>query len=157
MSPDPRTRTGPVGELFDRRLQLDLYAALTRDMGPSFRVRVASGWDQHERWTGRLLELGSGHPRLAVSLPFLPDDGLAGERTEATLITILAALGLGPDDCGDVSVDDRRPATTGAELAEEPPFTDEVLDWLDDLLSSPSGLHRRTTTRLGPFARHRNW
>ena len=118
-------------------MQLDLHAALTRDLGASFRVRVASGWHGHERWTGRLLELCSRHPRLSVSLPFVPDDGLRGERTEATLLALLADIGLGPEDCGDVSVDDDRPAAAGPELAGEPPFTDEVLDWLDALLVSP--------------------
>jgi hypothetical protein len=136
-SRDPRDRTGPIGDLFDRRMQADLHAALARDLGASFQVRVAAGWHAHERWTGRLLELSSRHPRLSVSLPFLPDDGVHGERTEATLLALLVSIGLGPDDCGDVSVDDDRPPARGPELLGEPPFTDEALDWLEDLLLSP--------------------
>jgi hypothetical protein len=55
--------------------------------------------------------LGSGRvtvdgdrPRLSVSLPFLPDDELRGDRTEACLIALLARTGRTADDCGDVSV-----------------------------------------------------
>jgi glycosyltransferase involved in cell wall biosynthesis len=136
-SRDPRDRTGPIGDLFDRRMQADLHAALARELGASFQVRVAAGWHAHERWTGRLLELSSRHPRLSVSLPFLPDDGVHGERTEATLLALLASIGLGPDDCGDVSVDDDRSPARGPELLGEPPFTDEALDWLEELLRSP--------------------
>jgi glycosyltransferase involved in cell wall biosynthesis len=137
VSPDPRAVTAPLGNLFDRRMQLDLYAALSRDVATSFLVRVGARWDQHEQWTGRLLQLCTSHPRLTVSLPFLPDDGLRGERTEAALIRLLASVGQGPDDCGDVSVEADRPSATGAELNGEPPFTDDVLDWLEQLMASP--------------------
>jgi hypothetical protein len=136
-SPDPRQLTGPLGELFDSRMRSDLQAAVSRDLGPSFRVRVGSEWHEHEEWTTRLLELCSTHPRLSVSLPFLPDDELRGDRTEACLIALLARTGRTAEDCGDVSVDSRRPPQTGPEFTGELPFTDEALDWLEGLVSSP--------------------
>ena len=136
-SPDPGQLTGPLGELFDTVLQSDLLAAFSRDEGPSFRVRVAPRWHEHQDWTSRLLELASAHPRLSVSLPFLPDDGLHAERTEATLVALLGRTGQTPENCGDISVDGQRPRRNGPELTGELPFTPEALDWLEALVSSP--------------------
>jgi hypothetical protein len=138
-SPDPRSLAEPLGELFDDRMRSDVFAALSRGLGPSLRVRVAPQWQEHEGWTSRLLELCNNHPRLSLSLPFIPGDGLQGNRTEARLIALLARTGRTPEDCGDISVDGQRPVQTGSgpELAGELPFTDEALDWLEELLISP--------------------
>ena len=134
---DPRGLLTPLGELFDDTMRSDVFAALSRRLGSSFRVRVAPLWHDHEEWTSRLLELCGTHPRLAVSLPFLPDDGPSGDRTETDLIALLARAGRTPEDCGDLSGDSRRPARNGPELNGELPFTDEALDWLEQLVSSP--------------------
>jgi hypothetical protein len=88
------------------------------------------------RGSGRVTVDGD-RPRLSVSLPFLPDDELRGDRTEACLIALLARTGRTADDCGDVNVDSRRPPQTGPEFTGELPFTDEALDWLEGLVSSP--------------------
>jgi glycosyltransferase involved in cell wall biosynthesis len=136
-SPDPRLLTGCLGEQFDSVLQADLFAAVGRTVDSPFRVRVASGWEQHLTWTARLLELSSAFPRLAVSLPFLPGDGRRGEQTEALVLDLLARAGRTPEDCGDISVDSRRPPSTGLELTGEPEFTDEALDHLEQLVGSP--------------------
>jgi hypothetical protein len=134
---DPRSLMQPLGDLFDGTMRSDLLAALCRAEGPSLRVRVGPPWQEHEGWTSRLIELCSTHPRLSVSLPFLPGDGLDGERTEARLIALLDRAGLTPEDCGDISVDSQRPPRTGPEMAGDLPFTDEALDWLEQLLISP--------------------
>ena len=134
---DPRSLMQPLGDLFDSTMRSDLLAALCRDEGPSIRVRVAPPWQEHDGWTSRLLELCSTHPRLSVSLPFLPGDGLDGERTEAHLVALLDRSGLTPEDCGDISVDSTRPPKKGPEMAGDLPFTDEALDWLEQLVASP--------------------
>jgi glycosyltransferase involved in cell wall biosynthesis len=136
-SPDPRHIARGLGPLFDERMEADLLAVLSRGAQPPFLVRVAPGWGRHEEWTSRLLELCRAHPRLAVSLPFLPGDDLEGTGTEATLITLLAGIGRTAADCGEISVDALRPHHTGPELAGDAQFTDEVLDWLARLMASP--------------------
>jgi hypothetical protein len=136
-SPDPRQMMGPLGELFDSTMQSDTFAALSRDLGPLFRVRVATTWEEHDGWTSRLLELCSTHPRLSVSLPFLPVDDLDGRTTEARLIELLARAGRTPEEAGNLSVDSGRPHQNGPELTGELPFSDEALDWLEQLLISP--------------------
>ena len=135
-SPDPRRLVGCLGDLFDGTMQSDLLAALSRDEGPSYRVRVSRGWDQHPEWTCRLLELSSTCPRLVVSLPFLTGDGRQGGRTEALVVALLARIGRTPQDCGDIRVESQRPRVTGPELPGELQFTDESLDLLDQLLNS---------------------
>jgi hypothetical protein len=134
---DPRHLMGPVGNLFDATMQSDLLAALCRGSGPSLRVRVGAPWQDHAEWTSRLIALCSTHSRLSVSLPFLSGDGHDGERTSTRLVGLLARAGRTPEDCGDISVDSRRPPQTGPELAGDLPFTDEALDFLERLLSSP--------------------
>ena len=134
---DPRSLMQPLGDLFDSTMRSDLLAALCRDEGPSLRVRVAPSWHEHEDWTSHLLELCSTYPRLSVSLPFLPGDGLDGERTEVHLVALLDRSGLTPEDCGDISVDSVRPPKDGPEMAGDLPFTDEALEWLEQLLASP--------------------
>jgi hypothetical protein len=136
-SPDPLETVGPLGHLLDSQMQADLQAALARGAEAPFRVRVASGWEEHEEWTSRLLGLCSTHPRLAVSLPFLAGDDLHGTRTEATLIALLAGIGRTPEDCGDISVEVSRPHQPGPGLPGDAPFTDEVLDRLARLMASP--------------------
>lgn len=136
-SPDPRQMAGPIGHLFDGRMRSDLLAALFRGVESPFRVRVASGWEEHEEWTSRLLGLCGSHPRLSVSLPFLPGDEFDGTRTEATLVALLAGIGRTVDDCGEISVDVARPHQIGPELAGDAPFTDQALDWIAQLMASP--------------------
>jgi len=136
-SPDPRHIARGLGPLFDERMEADLLAALSRGAESPFLVRVAPGWGRHEEWTSRLLGLCSAHPRLAVSLPFLPGDDLEGTGTETTLLALLAGIGRTAADCGEISVDALRPHHPGPELTGDAPFTDEVLDWLARLMTSP--------------------
>ncbi|MGY1680802.1 glycosyltransferase [Geodermatophilus sp. SYSU D01176] len=136
-SPDPRHIARGLGPLYDDRMEADLLAGLSRGAESPFLVRVAPGWGRHEEWTSRLLELCSAHPRLAVSLPFLPGDDLEGTGTETTVLALLAGIGRTAADCGEISVDALRPHHTGPELAGDAPFTDEVLDWLARLMTSP--------------------
>jgi hypothetical protein len=136
-SPDPQRLAGPLGELFDAQLEADLLAVSSRSTAEPFRVRVAPGWEEHEEWTGRLLELSSTHPRLAVSLPFLRGDDFQGTRTEATLVRLLEGIGRTPADCGEVSVEVSRPHQPGPGLPDDAPFTGELLDWLARLMASP--------------------
>ena len=126
----------PLGDLFDSPMRSDLHAALCRDEGPSLRVRVAPSWHEHEGWTSHLLELCSPHPRLSVSLPFLPATGstASGRRPPSS-------------PCSTGADSPRRTAGTsawtasvrqdGPEMAGDLPFTDEALEWLEELLASP--------------------
>ena len=100
-------------------------------------MRVAPGWEDHEGWTSRLLDLCSTHPRLSVSLPFLRGDDFDGTRTQTTLIALLAGIGRTADDCGDISVEVSRPHQSGPGLPGDAPFTDGVLDQLEWLMTSP--------------------
>lgn len=136
-SPDPRAGAEPLGDLFDDQMQMDLLAASSRAAGSPFRVRVAPGWEDHEGWTSRLLDLCSTHPRLSVSLPFLRGDDFDGTGTGTTLIALLAGIGRTADDCGDISVEVSRPHHSGPGLSGDAPFTDEVLDQLEWLMTSP--------------------
>jgi glycosyltransferase involved in cell wall biosynthesis len=136
-SPDPRFLVGPLGDLYDDGMRLDLFALLQRDEGPSLHLRVAEGWDEHTGWTSRLLDLAESHPRLRVSLPFAADDDVAGSRTSGLLVSLLDALGQSPEDCGDIHVETTPPRDARPSVGQGLPFTDDALDWLERLLSSP--------------------
>jgi len=136
-SPSPAQLVGPLRDLCDASMHADLFAALSRDLGPSLLLRVAPGWGEHQTWTGRLVTLASQHPRLCVSLPFLDGDERDGRRTRATLMTVLDGIGLGPEDCGDINVDSSRPVTLGPKVSDELPFTDEAFAWLEQIVRSP--------------------
>jgi hypothetical protein len=134
---EPGAATGPLGELFDRGLQADLFAVLHRDRGPSLTVRVTPGWEEHPAWTTRLLQLAGAQPRLAVSLPFAATDDAQGTRTAAHVAELLDGIGQTPETCGDISVDTTAPRHPEPRVAEELPLVPEALDWLEGLLSSP--------------------
>lgn len=136
-SPDPRAVADPLPDLADARSHRDLFVVMSRDLGPVVQVRVAPGWQDHEAWLARLLELCATRPRLAVSVPFLLDDDRAGSRTEAHLLAVLAGLGRDGDDCGALSVDTHRPSHDGPTVAGDLPPEPGALDWLEALVDSP--------------------
>ena len=115
----------------------DLFAAGTRDEGPSLSVRISPSWEHRPEWTRRLLALARTYPRLAVSLPFAADDDAEGSRTVALLTALLALDGSTTDDCGDISLDADAPAATGPAIAGAVVLTSEALDELEALLTSP--------------------
>ena len=133
---DPRAWAGPLGELYDHTLSGDLSAALSRGRASSIQVRVAEHWDQHPAWTSRLLALAGDRPRLRVSMPFLPGDDVEGSRTVARLTGLLAGIGRTTDDCGDIALETQAPRTP-IGLTEELAFSDDILDRLTALVSSP--------------------
>ena len=110
---DPRRLMQPLGDLFDSTMRSDLLRrAAPRPRDLRLRVRVAPPWQEHDgRGPAACSSSCSTYPRLSVSLPFLPGDGLDGERTEAHLVALLDRSGLTPEDCGDISVDSVRPPT----------------------------------------------
>jgi hypothetical protein len=135
-SPNPRMLTAPLGRGFDRRLECDLLAGLYRDLGPSLQIRVAPGWQGQAAWMSRLLALAAAHPRLRVSLPFLDGDDVRGTRSVGCLTELLAGLGQGPDDCGDIRLENHA-SQNGLAFSEELAFTDDALDQIEGLVSSP--------------------
>ena len=136
-SPDPLTALGPLDDLADERLRADVFAVSHRDSGPFLTVRAARGWEDHGAWTSRLLALAGDHSRLAVSLPFAADDDVAGSRSAAVLVDLLAGLGQTPEDCGEISVETDAPRDAVPSVAGELPLSTEALDWLEQLLCSP--------------------
>ena len=137
VSLDPRQFVGPLGNLFDRTMGMDLLAALLRGEGSSIQVRVASGWPAEPARTARLLELAAEHRRLTVSLPFLPDDDARGTRSVARLTELLAAVGQTTEDCGDIRLETTMPSRGALSLNGELSLTDDALDRLQALLASP--------------------
>jgi glycosyltransferase involved in cell wall biosynthesis len=133
---EPSGVLAPLDHLDDDQLRADAFAVSNRHRGPSLSVRIAPGWEREPAWTARLLALASDHPRLAVSLPFVPDDDVAGSRSTAVLVELLAGVGLTPESCGDISVDTHAPQTLPS-VSGELPATTEALDWLERLISSP--------------------
>jgi hypothetical protein len=132
----------PLDHLDDDQVRADAFAVSNRHRGPSLSVRIAPGWEREPAWTARLLALASDHPRLAVSLPFVPDDDVAGSRSTAVLVELLAGVGLTPESCGDISVDTHAPQTLPS-VSGALPATTEALDWLERLISSPGWELRR--------------
>lgn len=128
---DPRAMAAPLGELYDSTLAGDLNAALLRDQRSSVQVRVAPQWEDDPAWTTRLLDLAATHPRLKVSLPFVPDDDAQGTRSVARLMEMLARLGQTPDDCGDIELDSDAPSS-----ALTLPRTEEALERVEKLVAS---------------------
>jgi glycosyltransferase involved in cell wall biosynthesis len=135
-SPDPRTMVGHLGDLFDSTMECDLLAGLFRSLSPSLLVRVASEWQGEPARTTRLLALAAAHPRLTISLPFVEDDDVQKTRSVAGLTTLLAGLGQTPDDCGDIRLEAHAAYTT-ASVRWEVRLTDEALDRLERVVSSP--------------------
>jgi len=136
VSPHPYHQAGPLGELFDNRMKGDLIAVSRRAGGSSLTLRVVDGWERHADWTTRLLALAGTHPRLTVSLPFVPDDDVHGSRSSDRLVGMLADLGQSPEDCGDVRVESAVPQDAGRSLIGDLPFAAESLDWVEAVLTS---------------------
>ncbi|WP_346621874.1 hypothetical protein [Blastococcus montanus] len=135
-SADPRAAVVPLGDLYDGTLEGDLTAALLRGRGSSLQVRVAPRWADHPAWTARLLALAAARPRLRVSMPFVPDDDVHGTASITLLTGLLAGLGRTTDDCGDIGLENQAPHAA-VSLAGELQFTEEALDRLGKLVSSP--------------------
>jgi glycosyltransferase involved in cell wall biosynthesis len=136
VSHDPRALVLALGELYDATMEGDLQALLLRGKGSSVQVRVAQRWADHPAWTARLLALAAARPRLRVSMPFLPGDDVSGTRTVARLTELLATVGLGLEDCGDVSLEHSAPPAAVA-LPGELIYSDDALDRLEALAGSP--------------------
>jgi glycosyltransferase involved in cell wall biosynthesis len=128
--------THVLGEQPDGELLADLFAVANRAEGESLSVRVEAGWEHQPAWTTRLLALARRYPRLAVSLPFIAGDD-TGTAGVAQLSQLLARLGQGLDDCGDIGLDAVAPETSGPSLRGELSHLDEALDRLEALVSSP--------------------
>lgn len=153
VSPDPRHLVGPLGDLYDRTMHLDLLASLLRDAAPSLQVRVAPGWHRAPAWTGRLLALAAEHRHLTVSLPFADGDDAEGSASVAALTAVLAGLGQSTDDCGDICLEST-PSPAAASLDAELSPTPGALDELEALLSSPcwQAADLRTGIPAGPVS-----
>lgn len=136
VSPDPRQLAGPLGDLFDATMEMDLLAAVLRGTSASFQVRVEPNWQQLGVPMTRLLGLAAAHPRMTVSLPFVQDDDAQGSLSVARLTELLAALGLTPDDCGDLRLE-TTPGRAELSLNGELQLSDDALDRLEALASSP--------------------
>lgn len=136
-SPEPLSALGPLEDLDDAQLRADVFAVSNRDRGPHLTVRIAAGWEEERARTSRLLSLAGAHPRLAVSLPFTASDDVAGSRSSAILVELLADLGQTPEDCGEIRVEAPPARPVIPSVAGELPLTTEALDWLEQLLCSP--------------------
>lgn len=136
VSPDPRSLAGPLGDLFDPTLEMDLLAALHRDRSASFQVRVAPNWQDVAEPMTRLLGLASAHRRMTVSLPFVPDDDAQGTLSVAHLTGLLATLGQTTDDCGDIRLEST-PRPADLSLNGELQLSEDALDRLEAFASSP--------------------
>lgn len=136
-SPHPGTTVAALGDLFDPEMQADLVAAFHRDADVPLVVRVAPGWERDTDWTGRLLALASAHPRLCVSMPFVPGDDVQGTASTALVTGLLAAIGQSPESCGDIRVEGHAPRGLPRFVEGELPPSSTVLDWLATVLSSP--------------------
>jgi hypothetical protein len=134
---DPRQFTGPLGDLFDPTMEMDLLAALLRGEGSSIQVRIAPTWQDRTAWTTRLLAIAAEYSRLTLSLPFLPDDDAQGTRSVARLTELLAAVGQTTEDCGDIRLETTMPSRGALSLNGELSLTDDALDRLQALLASP--------------------
>ncbi|WP_448614104.1 hypothetical protein [Modestobacter sp. URMC 112] len=137
-SPDPLSALGPVEHLDDEDLRADVFALAHRDLGRHLTVRIQPGWEGDPARTSRLLDLAAAHPRLAVSLPFVADDDVAGSRSSAVLVDLLAGLGQTPEDCGEIRVESQVPRDAVPRVTGELPLSTEALDWLERLVGSPS-------------------
>ena len=128
---DLRTVCAPVADAADPDVveQLLLSAAI-RD-GSREAVRVRSGWEHHPEWTGRLTRLASRSERLVVSMPLSGDDDGTGERSALALTRILAANGLDPSTCGDLTLEAGDAASFMPASPTELDFTAEALDRLE--------------------------
>ena len=135
-SHDPRALVVALGDLYDATLECDLNAGLLRGRAATLQVRVAAGWTGHPAWTARLLALAAGTPRLRVSMPFAEGDDAHGTASVARLTEVLAGVGLTTDDCGDVGLENTAPHAA-LSLPGELQFTDEALDRLGKLITSP--------------------
>jgi hypothetical protein len=99
-------------------------------------ARAAEGWEDHPAWTKRLLALAGGHERLTASFPFVRDDDAEGTRSVGRLTALLTEIGLTTENCGDVRLE-ADPSGSGRTLDNETPFSDDALDGLERLVSSP--------------------
>jgi len=131
------TALGTLGTVADTEVQADAYAVDATWVGTPFTVRVAPGWEAHPGWTTRLLRLGAEHPHLCASLPTVGGDDPQGTATSALLVELLAGLGLTPEDCGDVVVEDAVTTATGAAPAVPLALTGQALDDVETVLRSP--------------------
>lgn len=129
--------TPPLGDLYDDALRMDVFAALNRDADASLTVRAAAGWERDADWVSELLVLAEQHPRLTVSLPFIPGDDRAGSQTTAVLVQVLASIGQTPENCGTIAVETAVPADVRLALPGELPCTNVALERLALLLRSP--------------------
>ena len=136
-SPETASATDVLGPEPDTDLLADLFAVAHRAENSSVPVRVGAGWEHRPVWTTRLLALAGRHPRLAVSLPFAAGDDDHGTRSIEQLTGLLAAVGQGLHDCGDVTLDAAVPDGRGEPASDQLAHTDEALDRLEVLLSSP--------------------
>jgi hypothetical protein len=129
------------------RLVADVLVLAHRDLGSRVLVRVPDGWDEQRDWTSRLLGLAGDHPRLAVSLPFVPGDDVRGTRTTGLLGGLLTDLGTTPEDCGDIRVESTPRALADAALSFDAELVPDSLDRLEHVLASPSWSSRRAAAR----------
>jgi len=131
------TALGTLRTVADSGVRADAHAVDATSAGAPFTVRVAAGWEEHRGWTARLLELGSVHPQLCASLPRVDGDDRHGTMTSTLLVDLLAGVGLTPDDCGDVVVEDAVTPATGAPPVHQLEITEQALDDVATVLASP--------------------
>lgn len=134
---DPVATCWPLAALADDPLRFDVFVATHPRRHESLQVRVSRGWEEHPAWIMRLAGLAHEHPRLSVSLPPVAGDDRSGSRSVAALEPVLAVNGTTVADCGDLSLDLRRPQVSGPAVAEELALQAESLDSLEQLLASP--------------------
>lgn len=120
------------------RLAADVYAAAHRERGDRVAVRAPHGWAEDLVWTSRLVDLANQHPRLSLSFPFTDGDDVAGSRTATLLTGVLEGLGRTTDDCGDIAVEADASVSAHAPFGGGLTRTQEALDLLDGLVTSPS-------------------
>jgi glycosyltransferase involved in cell wall biosynthesis len=94
----------PYAAVLQPALRAHLYAAwtATKSAGGRVNLRVGEDWDANRAWIVRAMAMTAGNPRFCLSLP--PVDGDYATSLE-TLLSVLTELGLTPESCGNVAVE----------------------------------------------------